>query len=149
MKRHFTASVLIVQDNKVLLIFHPKFQKWIQPGGHIESNETPVEAAYREVFEETGLQIELLLQENVWVESPNAKSMVRPYVCLLESIPAYKDEPEHQHIDFIYLARPLPSSSFQETDKLKWFSKKELSLLIPGEDIFSELVPILENVFQL
>ena len=40
-----------------LLIKHHLFDKWVQPGGHIEDDETPEETALREVKEETGLDI--------------------------------------------------------------------------------------------
>ena len=56
MNRHFCASVFVVdpKTKKMLLVFHKKFHKWVQPGGHIEDNEVPEEAAIREVYEETG-----------------------------------------------------------------------------------------------
>ena len=51
---HITASGLVVKDGKTLLIFHPYIQQWFQPGGHIDEGEEPIQAAIREVFEETG-----------------------------------------------------------------------------------------------
>jgi 8-oxo-dGTP pyrophosphatase MutT (NUDIX family) len=51
MERHFTTSVYILHEGKVLLLFHPKLQKWLPPGGHIEKDESPPEAAKREVME--------------------------------------------------------------------------------------------------
>lgn len=69
-------------------------------------NETPEEAALREVKEETGLEVELIPQENVWVEYEHAKSLHRPFFRLLENIPARGSEPAHQHMDLVYLARP-------------------------------------------
>ena len=57
MKRQFTATVYILEKDKVLLIHHRKLQKWLPPGGHMDPNETPAEAACREAFEETGLKI--------------------------------------------------------------------------------------------
>ena len=54
-KIDFTASVFIVNGDAVLLGKHEKFHRWLQPGGHIELDEDPNEAALREVKEETGL----------------------------------------------------------------------------------------------
>ena len=48
----FTASVLIVHKNKVLLRKHEKYNIWLGPGGHIELNEDPNETAVKEAKEE-------------------------------------------------------------------------------------------------
>ena len=141
MERHFCATAYIIEDERVLLIFHKKLNKWLPPGGHLNPNETPSEGARREVFEETGLEIEFIKQENVWIEQWNANSFERPYLCLLEEIPAYKDVPDHQHIDFIYLARPIGGKeqvNLLETDGLRWFTLEEVETLSPDEDIFVE-----------
>ena len=53
------AGVLIFnKEGKVLLVFIPKFNnKYSIPGGHIEYGEKMMDAAKREVKEETGLNI--------------------------------------------------------------------------------------------
>ena len=37
----FVITVFIVHEDKVLLVNHPKYDKWIPMGGHIELNEDP------------------------------------------------------------------------------------------------------------
>ena len=56
----YLTSVFLInpEDKRILLVKHKKFNKWVQPGGHIEDEETPEEAALREVYEETGLCIQ-------------------------------------------------------------------------------------------
>ena len=56
MKRHYTATALIVENNSVLLHLHEKIKLWLPPGGHVELNEDPIQAVTREVFEETGFR---------------------------------------------------------------------------------------------
>jgi 8-oxo-dGTP pyrophosphatase MutT (NUDIX family) len=147
MEKQFTASVYIIDGQKVLLIKHPKLKKWLPPGGHVEANETPVEAAYREVLEETGLEIELITQENVWVNCWNAKSFVRPYLCLLEEIPPYKNQPAHQHMDFVYLARLVKGKTALPSElPYEWFDKQDLDKLQPDVDIFHETLQILHHL---
>lgn len=51
------ASCFVINEGKILLIYHKKFNKYIQPGGHINEGEEPYEAAIREVLEETGINI--------------------------------------------------------------------------------------------
>ncbi len=54
---------------KVLLIQHRGFEQyWSCPKGHVEPNETRIEAAYRELKEETGLRVKNLRKEDPLVE---------------------------------------------------------------------------------
>lgn len=43
------------RGDRVLLIQHARLRKWLPPGGELEPGETPLEAAARELREETGL----------------------------------------------------------------------------------------------
>jgi ADP-ribose pyrophosphatase YjhB (NUDIX family) len=57
-----TASALIVEEGKILLGkrgIEPFKGDWNIPGGFLDYGEDPVEAAKREVFEETGLVVEI------------------------------------------------------------------------------------------
>ena len=55
-------SVSIVTRNRhghVLLVRHSETGAWVTPGGAIEPVETPADAAVREMWEETGLDVRL------------------------------------------------------------------------------------------
>jgi 8-oxo-dGTP pyrophosphatase MutT (NUDIX family) len=56
---HVTASAIIVDptDGRVLLHLHRRIGRWLQPGGHIEPDEAPEDAAIRESVEETGVDV--------------------------------------------------------------------------------------------
>jgi 8-oxo-dGTP pyrophosphatase MutT (NUDIX family) len=42
------------------LMLHPRFGEWLTPGGHVEADESPAEAAVRETAEELGCEVRLL-----------------------------------------------------------------------------------------
>lgn len=93
--RDFVATVYIVKNAKVLLVFHKKLNMWLPPGGHIDKNELPCDAAKREVLEETGLNVELIGKEEPL--GKGVKKLVHPKVLQLEDI-----EEGHQHINLVY-----------------------------------------------
>lgn len=132
MKRELVSTCYIIEQDKFLLLFHKKHQKWLPPGGHLEENETPPEAARREVMEETGLEIAFFRQENLWYNEWNGRSIERPFTCLLEQIPAKGDQPAHEHIDFIFVARPIGGDLIDG----KWFTLEEVNALEPHEEVF-------------
>ena len=142
MQRQFTATVYLFHNDKVLLHYHQKLGKWLPPGGHLEENETPPEAARREVREETGLEIEFIEQENTHIDFPNASSFERPFLCLLENVPPYKDQPAHQHMDMIYLARPKELK--EDLKGFKWVSYEELQDL----EVFPDVAEVLRLLLK-
>lgn len=150
MIKQLTATAYVLENNKVLLIFHRKLKKWLPPGGHLEPNELPSDGAVREVKEETGLEIELMTQENIWIAPrPNGKSFPRPYMCLQEEIPEFNGHPAHQHIDFIYVAKPIGGElthNLDETDGMRWFSLQELKSLKKEVEIFEETYQVIEHL---
>ena len=150
MKKHFVSSSYILNKDSVLLIFHPKLKKWLPPGGHIEPNESPVEAVKREVKEEVGLDIEIITDENLFINRWNAKSFARPFLCLEEEIPATKNEEAHKHFDFIYLAKALnPQSAASSPDHpMKWFALEEISSLDKEKEMFWETFDVLQLIFN-
>lgn len=151
LEKHFTATIYILYEEKVLLLFHKKLQKWLPPGGHLEANELPCDGAKREAYEETGLEVELITQENIWIQRPNAQSFERPYLCLLEEIPPHKETPAHQHMDFVYIARPKHTPPILQTDEdhlIRWFSLGEMENLESEVVIFEETKETIRHLFQ-
>lgn len=144
MKRHFCASVFIInpENKKILLVKHRKFNKWVQPGGHMEENETPEEAALREAYEETGLRIKL-----VGERFPRESDFIRPL-----GIQKNVNDRGDMHIDIIYVGVPK-NEYHEEYDKnesyaIKWFSRAELEHYDVFPDIKITLDYILKEVIK-
>ncbi len=131
--RDFTVATFVVRDDRVLLLWHRKLQKWLPPGGHIEPSELPDDAARREVKEETGIRVELIGDRGVPVAEP--RQLVRPAGIQLEDI-----QPGHQHIDLIYFARPVDSAPSRvvgnhESEAIRWLSLDEMPAAGVSEEI--------------
>lgn len=89
---HITASAFVATKNKshIILILHRKLSRWLQPGGHIEPQDSSVlEAATREVEEEVGLHL--------------IPSDGQLFDLDIHHIPESKSEPAHKHFDIRFL----------------------------------------------
>ena len=55
-RRAYSVAVYPRHAGRALLILHRRLGVWLPPGGECQEGETPLEAAQRELFEETGLR---------------------------------------------------------------------------------------------
>ncbi len=129
--RDFAVATFVVHEGRVLLLYHNRLGMWLPPGGHIEPNELPDEAAVREVYEETGVRVELVGEKALPVDYP--RQLVRPRGVQVERI-----SPGHEHIDFVYFARPVGSVEVRANDEgshVGWYGPDELANLPLTEEI--------------
>jgi 8-oxo-dGTP pyrophosphatase MutT (NUDIX family) len=119
----FVVSVFIVHKGKVLLIYHKKYLEWLPIGGHIELNEDPEQALYREIKEECGLKVRILSR------APDIKHRGVKPIPAPTFVDAHRIGERHKHIAFVYFG--VSSSEKvalheREHSEFRWVSRKQL-----------------------
>jgi 8-oxo-dGTP pyrophosphatase MutT (NUDIX family) len=61
MRYGISAAALVIHEQRILLVNHKHggYDYWLPPGGSLEGYESIFDCARREVFEETGLSVDL------------------------------------------------------------------------------------------
>lgn len=151
----FTVSAVIVHKNKVLMLLHHKLKLWLSPAGHVELNETPIEALYRKTQEETGLTKDQL---TLIAPFENNLSLERDDLNRTEPMPFDIDihpvgDEGHRHIDLAYIFISNTDKVVEEkggAEELRWFSLEELAGLSPMPKImYSRAEYALEKVKEI
>ena len=127
---HVTGSSWIVDESgrNVVLLFHGKLGKWVQPGGHCDGESDVLSVAMREAREETGLDV---VADDAAIFDVDA-----------HEIPEYWNTPAHVHYDIRFLLRAskaqMPVVS-EESRAVKWVSLDE-ALKLSGEESVARMV---------
>jgi 8-oxo-dGTP diphosphatase len=138
MHLHPTATVFVLEhlgpSPRLLFVRHGKGHLaglWLPPGGHLEPDERPDEAAVREVREETGLFVDLLdLAPGCPLRpSPVVERIPQPHHIQVEAIAASGTEPAHRHLDYLFVAVAAPGSLEPVGEPgrpVRWLGESEL-----------------------
>jgi len=124
-KIHSTVGAVIVKNQKVLLMHHKKLDKWLFPGGHIDSNETSDVAVVREVKEETGLDFEFLEFSKLDQAPEEIKKLALPFHSNVHNV----GDHDHQCYYFLGTTNSMEFVQNKESKELKWVGKDELDEL--------------------
>lgn len=116
---HITASGLVIKNDQVLLIFHPFIKEWFQPGGHIDDGELPIEAAIREVYEETGVVCKPIDRKLDPIDIDLHEIAANPK----------KGEGTHLHIDLLFLLEAVREDMSAEKIMKSWLPFDEVTNL--------------------
>jgi 8-oxo-dGTP pyrophosphatase MutT (NUDIX family) len=119
----FTVSVFIVEGDRVLLVHHRGLNRWLPVGGHIDPGEDPITALHREVREESGLRVELILDQPL-PELPDVEVLPPPAFMDIHPIAG-----EHRHLGMVYFARPVEGEvtlAPAEHHAIRWYTLPEI-----------------------
>lgn len=126
MRGHVTTSATVLSRtyDRVLLIHHRVFNKWLPPGGHYEPPGSLWESAVRETAEETGASD---IAQHPWTAKHSLPVDVDTHP--IPANPA-KNEGPHLHHDFRFLAvasdtAPLVAE-LSEVSEARWAPIAEL-----------------------
>lgn len=141
---HLTGSALVVDPwtREVLLLFHAKVQRWLQPGGHADGDADLAHVALREATEETGI-------EGLRVVTPALDLDVHVFRS------ASGAEPDHLHLDVRHLVLAPPSAlvaANHESERTAWVAADGLAafavdpgterMVVQGMRLLDELGPL-------
>jgi len=83
MRVEYSAGGVVVNDGRILVVFQRQSNTWALPKGHIEAGESPVEAARREITEETGLtDLRLVRSLGYYVRGTKKRSDIRKHITM-------------------------------------------------------------------
>ncbi len=116
---HLTGSAAVVDaaGERLLLLFHAKVRRWLQPGGHADGDANMAAVALREAQEETGIA-------GLAVVVPAVDLDVHVFHSVAGT------EPDHLHLDVRHLvvapAGAVPVGN-HESEGLAWVRRDDLS----------------------
>ena len=122
---HIVAAGGFVTNShgQVLLIKSPRYDDWEFPGGQVEEGETITHALEREVFEETGIVVQV-------------KSLVGIY--------SNVREPSIVNMDFICKYVSGEPKTSLESAQVEWVDREEALVRVKREAIYKRLTNMLE-----
>lgn len=120
------------------MVHHGRYGLWLAPGGHVELNEDPDQALFREITEETGYkpnEIEVLSSKPK-VSGPGLKPLLTP-----NYMDAHDANAPHRHIALVYFIKVSHDKHVKSDEHLdaRWFTVDELEsgeYKLPADTIF-------------
>lgn len=136
----YICSGYLVEQGKVLLVHHNRFDKWVPPGGHIEPGESFAGTAVREFKEETGLLVEAISSQPA-VHPADANATPEP-------VPFYADIEREGFatpalVQFFYVRRQAGTreqavaAQLEEVHGADWFGLEDIDDLRTFEQVRS------------
>lgn len=127
MKQHISAGVVVIENNKVLLLYREKSNSWHLPKGTLKENESLEEAAKRETLEETGFDVKIgnylgILESEFERDGKKVAKTTHYFFGTLTSKEQKAHDEEHDKVEFVELSEAIDklgkSRIFENEEKL-------------------------------
>lgn len=131
MDGHIVGSGVIVDTEKkqTLLIYHNTFERYQQPGWHVDPGETVLDGTLRECREETGMQKFTYLPLDI-----NNTNIPLDIGCHMIAANDKKNEWIHWHFNFIYAFatdEKTPVMNDNGVSDAQWFPLDKIEKVLP------------------
>ena len=91
LRKEKCCGCIIIENNKVLLVYEKNRNFWGFPKGHMEKGENEIETALREVKEEVGLDVEIIDKERRYILNYIIRDEIDKTTVLYLAIPKNKE----------------------------------------------------------
>ena len=147
---HLTTGGIISsrRSRRILLLKHNQLKKWLQPGGHIEAEDSSLmDAACREIREETGIGRDELRPLSFSRETVFPVDIDCHYIGPCEA----KREDEHYHFDlrFAFLFGGADEEVMidrRESGGYKWVTLPEFAAIDEFRNLAPKIACLLDNL---
>lgn len=126
----YIVTANIAYKEKSLLIFHKEYDMWLPVGGHIEKEEDPETALFREIYEETRLTRKVLdpislvsINRNIFTDT-KGRNLLSPLYTDIHSVGI-----KRMHVGMRFFFRSKRNKVVSKDPDIKkafWFTEKDL-----------------------
>ena len=111
------SIVFTFYEGKYVMTYHPKRKGWEFPAGRREENETAVECAKRETFEETGAILSEAIPLGYYLVSKH--NNVFKTAIFMSDVDKFEPKPHWSETDLVKLFEELPKNISYKDDVYK------------------------------
>lgn len=133
---HPTASAFVInpERNKILMIYHRKYDSWGWMGGHVMKDESILDASIRELEEESGL---------------SRKSPYSSHPISVEKLWAF--DHYHYNVTFLFVVDEDEDLILneRETKGIRWIKIEEMDQIVSEQHMLVIYHKILERISKL